>query len=36
MKIGQEKKLLLKGGIPDEHRVAIQIIRDWQRGKLKV
>ncbi len=36
MKIGQEKKLLLKGGISDEHRVAIQIIRDWQRGKLKV
>jgi len=24
----------LKGGIVDENRTAMQIIRDWQRGKI--
>lgn len=36
LEIGQERKFLLKGGITDEHRTAMQIIRDWQRGKLRI
>lgn len=36
LQIGQERKMLMKGGITDEHRAAIQIIRDWQTGKLKL
>lgn len=34
--IGKRRGILSKGGIVDERRTAIQIIRDWQRGKLKV
>ena len=34
MKIGEARKLLKKGGIIDEQRAAIMIIRDWQIGKL--
>jgi len=36
LQIGQERKFLLKGGITDEHRTAMQIVRDWQTGKLKI
>jgi len=36
LQIGQERKMLMKGGITDEHRTAIQIIRDWQTGKLRL
>lgn len=36
LQIGQERKFLLKGGITDEHRTAMQIIRDWQTGKLRI
>jgi hypothetical protein len=36
LQIGQERKMLLKGGITDEHRTAMQIIRDWQTGKLRI
>jgi len=36
LRIGQERKFLLKGGITDEHRTAMQIIRDWQTGKLRI
>jgi len=36
LQIGQERKMLLKGGITDEHRTAVQIIRDWQTGKLRI
>ena len=34
--IGRKKGLLLKGGIIDEHRAAIQVLRDWQKGKLRL
>lgn len=34
--IGIKRGYLLKGGILDEHRTAISIIRDWQRGKLRL
>ena len=36
LQIGQQRKFLLKGGITDESRTALQIIRDWQTGKLKI
>jgi len=36
LQIGQKRKFLLKGGITDETRTALQIIRDWQTGKLKI
>jgi len=36
LKIGQKRKFLLKGGLTDEHRTAMQIIRDWQKGKLRI
>ena len=34
VKIGEKKKLLLKGGIIDERRTALLVINDWQNGKL--
>lgn len=34
--ISQKKGHLLKGGIPDENRTHIAIVRDWQHGKLKL
>jgi ribosome biogenesis GTPase A len=34
--VGKSRGFLLKGGIVDEDRTAMQIIRDWQRGKLRV
>lgn len=33
--IGEAKKLLKKGGLVDEPRTSLMIIRDWQKGKLK-
>lgn len=36
LQIGQQRKFLLKGGITDEHRAAMQVIRDWQTGKLRI
>jgi len=36
LKIGKEKKLLIKGGEIDEHRTAIKIIDDWQKGKISL
>lgn len=36
LQIGQERKFLMKGGITDERRTALQIIRDWQNGKLRI
>ncbi len=36
LQIGLRRKFLLKGGIADEHRAAMQIIRDWQKGKLRI
>jgi|TARA_Y100000034_G_scaffold136595_1_gene214042 ribosome biogenesis GTPase A len=34
MKIGEVRKLLKKGGVVDEQRTALMIIKDWQTGKL--
>lgn len=34
--IGKKRGFLLKGAKVDEHRTAMQIIRDWTRGKLRV
>lgn len=36
IKIGMAKKLLRKGGVVDEGRTALMIIRDWQGGKLRL
>jgi ribosome biogenesis GTPase A len=33
--IGKKKGFLLKGGIVDETRTVLQIIKDWQKGKLR-
>lgn len=34
--IGKKRGYLKRGGIVDEMKTCIQIIRDWQKGKLKV
>ncbi len=34
LEIGKKRGYLSKGGIVDEKKTAIQIIRDWQKGKL--
>ncbi len=34
--IGKKKGFLVKGGEVDEHRVAIKVIDDWQKGKIKL
>lgn len=34
--IAVKKGFIKKGGTPDENRTAIQIIRDWQTGRLKL
>lgn len=34
--IGRKKGFLLKGGVIDEKRAALLILRDWQRGKLRL
>ncbi|MFA6022677.1 MAG: GTPase [Candidatus Pacearchaeota archaeon] len=34
--IGKKKGFMKKGGQVEENRVSIQIIRDWQTGKLKL
>ncbi len=33
--IGKKKGLLLKGGVVDVQRAAMQVLRDWQKGRLK-
>lgn len=30
----EEKRFLLKGGIPDTHRAAVDILTKWQKGKI--
>ena len=35
-KVALKKGKLLKGGIPDETKTAINIVRDWQQGKLRL
>ena len=34
--IGRKRGYLSKGGIVDENKTAINIIRDWQKGKIKI
>ncbi len=34
--IGNKHGFLLKGGVVDEHRTAVKILRDWHKGKLKL
>ena len=34
--IGRKRGYLVKGGIVDEHRTAIKILEDWQRGRIKI
>lgn|SRR3989338_7891034 len=34
--IGKRRGFLLKGGIVDERRVALAIIMDWQKGRLRI
>jgi ribosome biogenesis GTPase A len=34
--IGKKRGYLKKGGIVDEKKTCIQIIRDWQKGKLRI
>ena len=34
--IGRKKGYLVKGGEVDENRVAIKVIEDWQRGRIKL
>jgi len=34
--IGMKKSHLKKGGVVDEARTAVMIVRDWQNGKLKL
>jgi len=34
--IGKKRGFLAKGGVVDERRTAITIVRDWQRGKIKL
>ena len=36
IKVGEKRKFLLKGGIVDERRTAMLIVRDWQKGKMKI
>ncbi len=36
LEIGEKRKFLSKGGVIDENRTAVQIIRDWQKGKLRL
>ena len=36
LQIGQAKKLLKKGGLVEETRTALMIIKDWQTGKLRI
>ena len=34
--IGEKRKFLIKGGEIDENRTVLQIIRDWQKGNLRI
>lgn len=36
LQIGEAKKLLKKGGVVDENRTSLIIIKDWQTGKLRI
>ena len=34
LQIAKRRGYLIKGGMPDENRTNIAIVRDWQHGKL--
>jgi len=34
--IGRKKGYLVKGGEVDENRIAIKVIEDWQRGRIRL
>lgn len=34
--IALKRGYLIKGGIPDEHRTVVMIVKDWQMGKLRL
>ena len=34
--IGKKKNMLLKKGIVDEKRAAVQLLIDWHKGKIKI
>lgn len=34
--IGKRRGYFMKGGIIDEHRTAVAIVREWQKGKLRL
>lgn len=34
--IGKKRGYFMKGGIIDEHRTAVAIVREWQKGKLRL
>jgi ribosome biogenesis GTPase A len=36
LEIGRKRNFLIKGGIIDERRAILQVIRDWQKGNLKL
>jgi len=36
IKIGKARKLLMRGGVVDENRVSMMLVRDWQQGKLRL
>ncbi|MBS3077259.1 50S ribosome-binding GTPase [Candidatus Pacearchaeota archaeon] len=36
LQIGHAKNLLKKGGLVEENRTCVMIIRDWQTGRLKI
>lgn len=35
-KVGKKKNYLVKGGMIDEYRTCLDIVRDWQNGRLKL
>jgi ribosome biogenesis GTPase A len=36
LELGKKKCMLMKGGIVDERRAAIQLLTDWHNGKIRV
>lgn len=36
LEIGKKRGFLGKGGIVDEHRTSVNIVQDWQRGKIRM
>ena len=34
IEFGKKRNMLIKGGIVDERRAAIQLLNDWHKGKI--